>query len=65
MIGGTDRGMNFNKLLGSLGIPEDAIFPIDEQDDLCLLIDTFEIKKQFDNRNIENYRYINVPQANS
>ena len=32
MIGGTDRGMNFNKLLGSLGIPEDATFPIDEQE---------------------------------
>jgi len=37
--------MNFNKLLGSLGIPEDAIFPIDEQDDLCLLINTFKISK--------------------
>lgn len=46
--------MNFNKLLGSLGIPEDATFPFDEQDDLCLLIETFETIKQFDNRNIEN-----------
>ena len=45
--------MNFNKLLGSLGIPEDAIFPIDEQDDLCLSINAFEITNQFDNQNIE------------
>ena len=29
--------MNFNKLLGSLGIPEDGAFPFDEQDDLSLL----------------------------
>lgn len=32
MIGGTDRGMNFNKLLGSLGIPEDALLLSDEQE---------------------------------
>jgi len=44
--------MNFNKPLGSLGIPEDATFPIDEQDDLFLLINAFEITNQFDNRNI-------------
>jgi hypothetical protein len=56
MIGGTDRGMNFNKPLGSLGIPEDATFPIDEQDDLCLSIDLCGITKQFDNLNIVKYR---------